>query len=67
MFRKHYMMILSDDEKVDIITKIAANHKLQCLYKIGVYGKERQHELYLIGKPWNYHEFMKELEPNKKK
>ncbi|MDD3204211.1 MAG: hypothetical protein PHS74_00530 [Lachnospiraceae bacterium] len=67
MLRNGHLMILKDDSEVDSITKLAANHQLQCLYKIGVYGKEKQHELYIIGHFWNYSKFMKELSPKRKK
>lgn len=60
--RKNYkMMILEDETKVDFLTKIAANYGLNCLYKIGVYGKERQHELYIVGNSRAYKKFQKEI------
>lgn len=65
MFKPYHLMILDDGEMVDSITKIAANHGLQCLYKIGVYGKERQHELYIIGNLLNYWRFLRKLNREK--
>lgn len=67
MFKKYHLIVLENGENVDFMTKIAANHQLKCLYKIGIYGKEQQHELYVIGKFWNYWGFKKELEPTKRK
>lgn len=67
MFQKYRMIVLEDESEVDSLTKIAANHHLQCLYKIGVYGKEQQHELYLIGNSWKYQKFLKEARPKRKK
>ena len=63
--KKYHLMVLENDEYVDSYTRIAANHNLQCLYKIGVYGKERQHELYIVGKSSDYRKFLKELEQKK--
>lgn len=63
--RKYQLMVLENDEHVDSYTRIAANHNLQCLYKIGVYGRERQHELYIVGKTSDYKKFLKELEQKK--
>lgn len=61
MFKKTHMMVLESEKNVDLIIKIAANNDLHALYKIGVYGKERQNEMYITGRPWNYHKFKKEL------
>ena len=61
MFKKTHMVILDNDKNVDRILKLAANHHLHALYKIGVYGKERQDELYVIGRSSNYRAFKKEL------
>ena len=64
MFRKRYMKVItSGEENIDSLMRLAANHNLSCLYKIGVYGKERQHELYVDGYPWDYHAFIKEAKP----
>ena len=67
MFMRTKMLILDDDSKVDVYMKLAANHELYCTYKIGVYGKERQHELFVTGYPWDYRKFLKEIDPSKKK
>ena len=61
MCKKYFVMILKNDKKVDSLIRIAANHRLFGYYKIGVYGNERQHELYLVGKKKDYKEFTKEL------
>ena len=61
MCRKYFVMVLENDRQVDLLMKVAANHRLHCLYKIGVYGRERQHELYLVGKKKDYKEFKKEI------
>lgn len=66
MFRNYHLMILENDSCVDLYTKIAANHGLQCLYKIGVYGEERQHELYIVGNLFHYRKFQKALKTEKK-
>jgi hypothetical protein len=42
--------------------RVATNHRLYVTYKIGVYGGERQHELFIIGKPWHYRKFKKAME-----
>lgn len=67
MFRKYHMIVLNDENEVDPLTKLAANHRLQCLYKIGVYGKERQHELYVVGSFWEYQKFLRKARPKEKK
>ena len=56
---------MEDEKKVDSYMRIAANHHLHCLYKIGVYGNETQHELYVVGSFINYHKFLKELKQPK--
>lgn len=66
MFKMIHLMILEDEREVDTLVKLAANHHLQALYKVGVYGTVRQHELYVIGWFWNYYRFTKELAPKKK-
>jgi hypothetical protein len=59
MFTKTQLLILKHEEDVDRVTRLAANFNVQTMYKIGVYGQERQHEIYLIGKPWNIRKFAK--------
>lgn len=61
MCKNYFVMVLENDSQVDLFMKLAANHRLHCLYKIGVYGKERQHELYLVGKKKDYKEFKNEV------
>lgn len=67
MKKNYHVLILESETEVDLTVKIAANHRLQCLYKIGVYGKERQHELYVIGGTLNYYRFLKELKSKDEK
>lgn len=61
MFNKIYMVIVEDDKKVDKMLKIAANNHLYAAYKIGVYGAEKQHEIWIKGRPWNYHQFKEDI------
>ena len=61
MFKRTCVMILDTDKNIDLIVKIAANNDLHALYKIGVYGKERQHEMFITGSARNFHKFKKEL------
>ncbi|MBO5887447.1 MAG: hypothetical protein J6Q60_05450 [Bacteroidaceae bacterium] len=57
MFNKLYVVVAETEEDVYRMVRIATNHRLYVTYKIGVYGNERQHELFIIGKPWHYHKF----------
>ena len=60
---KHYsMIILPDETKVDSLMRLAANHNVHCLYKIGVYGHEQQHELYIQGSWLNRFRFKRAME-----
>lgn len=61
MFKKTYCVVASSEKEVYRLMRIAANHHLYATYKIGVYGSERQHELFVTGSPWNYHKFMNEV------
>lgn len=61
MFKKHYIVTAASEKDAYRMMRIAANHNLYAQYKIGVYGTERQHELFVIGTPWNYHKFMNEI------
>lgn len=61
MWKNVHGMILSNDEKVDQLISIAAKYDLLCIYKIGVYGKFKQHELELIGPSRRYRKFIKEV------
>ena len=47
--------------------KIAVNNGLQCMYKIGVYGDVKQHEVLVYGTWWNYMRFKNELDKPRKK
>ncbi len=66
MFKNYYKLIVENPEKVDYLIRIASNHGLYGLYKIGVYGAQRQHEVYITGSPWRYRRFLKEIFPKKK-
>lgn len=59
--KKWEMIILESGEKVDALMKLAANKHLTCLYKVGIYGTETQHELYIKGSWLNRLSFKKEL------
>lgn len=61
MWKNVHGMILNSDEKVDLLISIAAKYDLLCTYKIGVYGKFKQHELELIGPSRRYRKFIKEV------
>ena len=65
MLKNHYCVIADSEEDVYRLMRIAANHNLHGTYKIGVYGTERQHELFVTGAPWNYHKFMKTINKSK--
>lgn len=62
MIKRFNMLVLNDEKSVDEITKLAANYSLTCLYKIGIYGKEKQHELYIHGSYLNYCKFIDDLD-----
>lgn len=61
MFRFTYLVVIRNEEDVYRAMKEAANYELECLYKIGVYGNLRQHELWIKGYPWDYRKFKKLL------
>lgn len=67
MFKMIHLIVLEDERDVDTLIRLAANHHLLALYKVGVYGTVRQHELYVIGWFWNYYRFAKKLAHNKKR
>lgn len=52
------LFIPKNEGDVDRLIRLAANNNVHAVYKIGVYGKERQNELYLTGRPWDVYEFM---------
>jgi len=59
MFNKTKLFIPKYEKDIDRVVRLAAKFDVQVVHKIGVYGQERQHELYLIGKPWNLRKFIK--------
>ena len=61
MLKNVNMILLGSDDKVDKIISIAAKYDLVCTYKIGVYGKFRQHELLVIGPNYRYKKFANEI------
>lgn len=61
MLKKTYVVVASSEKEVYRLMRVAANHHLYGTYKIGVYGCERQHELFLTGSPWNYRKFTNEV------
>lgn len=61
MLKNINVIILENDEKVDIIMSVAAKYDLSCTYKIGMYGKHKQHEMQVIGPQRKYKKFIKEL------
>lgn len=61
MFNKLYVVVAETEEDVYRMIKIATNHHLYVTYKLGVYGSEHQHELFIIGKPWNYRKFKRAI------
>ena len=67
MFKKIYCMALDSAEDVEPTVKIAVNNGLQCMYKIGVYGDVKQHEVLVYGTWWNYMRFKHELDKPRKK
>lgn len=67
MLKKYYQVVISDEKHVDEYIKLAANNNLCALYKIGVYGKERQHELHISGKKMAYLKFMRDVKELEKK
>ena len=56
---KTYIVIVETEEEAYRLMKTAIRHKLYAAYKIGVYGSERQHELFVTGKTLNYYKFMR--------
>lgn len=61
MLEKNYCVTANSEDEVYRLMRLAANYHLYGMYKIGVYGKEHQHELFIVGKPWNYRKFMKQV------
>lgn len=59
MLHKYYLVTLSGADVVDSAVKRAADFNVQALYKIGVYGKIKQHELFISGSRFNCHRFMR--------
>lgn len=56
---KTYIVIVENEAEAYRLMKTAISHKLHATYKIGVYGSERQHELFVIGTFLNYCKFMR--------
>ena len=61
MFNKFHVVVAETEDDIYRMIRVATNYNLCVTYKIGVYGSERQHELYVFGKPWNYHKFKRAL------
>ena len=61
MLKRHYVMVAKSEKDAYRLMRIAANHNLYGQYKIGVYGTEQQHELFITGAPWNYRKFLDEI------
>lgn len=61
MFEKLYVIVGANEADIYRMMKIATFHSLRTTYKIGVYGADRQHELFIITTPWRYHKFMKAI------
>lgn len=57
MFKVRVVILGIEAKDMDSMIRMAANYNLQGLYKIGVYGSERQDELFIIGDIWNYYRF----------
>ena len=65
MYKNINSIILCSDKNVDQISSIAAKYDLVCLYKIGVYGNFKQHELEIIGPNRRYKKFIKDVKEMK--
>ena len=61
MLNKLYVVVAETEQDVYRMVRIATNQHLYVTYKIGVYGNEHQHELFIIGKPWHYRKFKKAI------
>ena len=61
MFNKLYVVIGTSEGDIYRLMRIATNHHLHATYKIGVYGGERQHELFVTGTPWDYAKFRRAI------
>lgn len=66
MLKCHWVITDITENEIDSVTMLAANHGLLCMHKIGIYGEERQHELYVIGSFWKYRSFKKALANRRK-
>lgn len=65
MLKNHYCVVANSEDEVYRLMRLAASYHLYGTYKIGVYGKERQHELFITGSPINYRKFMKQVNSSK--
>lgn len=61
MFKVNRCVVARNEDDVYRLMRIASNHHLYGMYKIGVYGSECQHELFVTGKLWDYHRFLNEI------
>lgn len=59
MTLNYLMVIPKNDEAIDHIMRIAANHRLACWHKVGVYGQQMQKEIYVTGSFLGKCKFMK--------
>lgn len=67
MFEKVYVIVGKNEADIYRMMKIATFHSLRTTYKIGVYGTDRQHELFIVTTQWKYRKFMKAIaEPTNK-
>ncbi len=57
MFKVRIMILGIEAKDMDSMILMAANYNLQGLYKIGVYGNERQDELFVVGNIWDFYRF----------
>lgn len=61
MCKKYWIIVIENDDDVDKAMRIASNCGLYAQYKIGVYGKEKQNEIFLVGSWFNYMKAKKEI------
>ena len=65
MLKNHYCVVANSEDEVYRLMRLAASYHLYGMYKIGVYGRERQHELFITGGPIKYRKFMKQVNSSK--
>lgn len=70
MFRankmEHVWIIISDLNDFDELQKIAFNYHVNMTLKVGIYGKERQYEVYATGRRRDLYDLREELETSGK-